>query len=54
MISLRDISRSVGLSKVTAIAGILAALAGPATPIVVPIVAGAVIGVWLYQVYQQS
>jgi len=35
-------------------AGIITALAGPVAPIVLPIAAGAVIGVWLYEVYQES
>jgi len=36
------------------IAGIMAALAGPAAPIVVPIAAGAVLAAWVYTVYQIS
>ncbi|KAG1847393.1 hypothetical protein F4604DRAFT_1815104 [Suillus subluteus] len=45
---------AVGLSTVGAIAGIVAVLAGPAAPIVVPIVAGVVIVKWVYDVYQLS
>ncbi|KAG1722913.1 hypothetical protein EDB19DRAFT_1954343 [Suillus lakei] len=44
----------VGLSTVGAIAGIVAVLAGPAAPIVVPIVASVVIAKWAYDVYQLS
>ncbi|KAG2145461.1 uncharacterized protein EDB93DRAFT_1329054 [Suillus bovinus] len=44
----------VGLSMVGTIAGIMSALAGPAAPIVVPIAAGAVLAVWVYEVYQIS
>jgi len=36
------------------LAGILTTLAGPAAPIVLPIVASAVLALWLYQTYQQS
>ncbi|KAG2126214.1 hypothetical protein DEU56DRAFT_892029 [Suillus clintonianus] len=43
-----------GLSLVATIAGIVSALAGPAAPIVVPIVASVVIANWVYDVYQQS
>ncbi|KAG0691974.1 hypothetical protein DFH29DRAFT_609380 [Suillus ampliporus] len=42
------------LSVVASIAGIMAALAGPAAPIVVPIAAGLVIAAWVYDVYQVS
>ncbi|KAG1892897.1 uncharacterized protein F5891DRAFT_1068363 [Suillus fuscotomentosus] len=43
-----------GLSIVGTIAGILSALAGPAAPIVVPIVASVVVAHWVYEVYQRS
>lgn len=49
-----DSTMVVGLSTVGAIAGIVSALAGPAAPIVVPIVAGVVIAKWVYDVYQLS
>ncbi|KAG2143581.1 hypothetical protein DEU56DRAFT_242395 [Suillus clintonianus] len=51
-----DPSRTVaiGLSMVGTIAGIMAALAGPAAPIVVPIAAGVVLAVWAHDVYQIS
>ncbi|KAG1744542.1 uncharacterized protein EDB91DRAFT_1246668 [Suillus paluster] len=42
------------LSIVGTIAGILSALAGSATPIVVPIAAGIVLARWVYEVYQLS
>jgi GTPase SAR1 family protein len=45
---------AVGLSTVGAIAGIVSVLAGPAAPIVVPIVASVVIAKWAYDVYQLS
>ncbi|KAG1726783.1 uncharacterized protein EDB91DRAFT_1165595 [Suillus paluster] len=45
---------AIGLSMVGTIAGIMSALAGPAAPIVVPIVAGVVLAVWVHDVYQQS
>jgi len=45
---------TIGLSMVGTIAGIMAALAGPAAPIVVPIAAGAVLAAWVYTVYQIS
>jgi len=48
------IHRAVGLSTVGAIAGIVSVLAGPAAPIVVPIVASVVIAKWAYDVYQLS
>jgi hypothetical protein len=47
--SLQEVSRSVGLSMVVAIAGIVSALAGLAAPIIVPLAAGAVLAVWLYE-----
>ncbi|KAG2137847.1 uncharacterized protein EDB93DRAFT_1253505 [Suillus bovinus] len=43
-----------GLSIVGTIAGIVSALAGPAAPIVLPIVASVVIAKWVHEVYQQS
>ncbi|KAG1810483.1 uncharacterized protein HD556DRAFT_1454633 [Suillus plorans] len=43
-----------GLSMVGTIAGIVSALAGPAAPIVVPIAAGAVVVVWVREVYKMS
>ncbi|KAG2052520.1 hypothetical protein BDR06DRAFT_957503 [Suillus hirtellus] len=43
-----------GLSMVGTIAGIVSALAGPAAPIVVPIAAGAVVVVWVRDVYKMS
>jgi len=43
-----------GLSMVGTIAGITSALAGPATPIVVPIAVGAVLVVWVHEVYKMS
>ncbi|KAG1766737.1 hypothetical protein EV702DRAFT_788274 [Suillus placidus] len=49
-----DRTMTVGLSTVGAIAGIVSVLAGPAVPIVVPIVASAVIAKWVYDVYQLS
>ncbi|KAG1765721.1 hypothetical protein EV702DRAFT_1283049 [Suillus placidus] len=49
-----DRNVTVGLSTVGAIAGIVSVLAGPAVPIVVPIVASAVIAKWVYDVYQLS
>ncbi|KAG1717197.1 hypothetical protein EDB19DRAFT_1821553, partial [Suillus lakei] len=49
-----DRTMVVGLSTVGAIAGIVAVLAGPAAPIVVPIVASVVIAKWAYDVYQLS
>ncbi|KAG1735752.1 uncharacterized protein EDB91DRAFT_552075 [Suillus paluster] len=36
------------------IAAIMSALAGPAAPIVVPIAAGVVLAIWVYDVYQVS
>jgi hypothetical protein len=36
------------------IAGIVSALAGPVAPIVVPIAVGAVLAVWVHDVYQIS
>jgi hypothetical protein len=36
------------------IAGIVAALAGPAAPIVLPIAASFVLAKWVYDVYRQS
>jgi hypothetical protein len=36
------------------IAAIVSALAGPAAPIVVPIAAGAVLAIWVHDVYQIS
>ncbi|KAG0697501.1 hypothetical protein DFH29DRAFT_1003677 [Suillus ampliporus] len=45
---------AVGLSMVGTIAGIMAALAGPAAPIVVPIAVGVVLAVWVRDVYQVS
>jgi GTPase SAR1 family protein len=45
---------TIGLSMVGTIAGIVSALAGPAAPIVVPIAAGAVLAVWVHNVYQIS
>ncbi|KAG1760973.1 hypothetical protein EDD22DRAFT_45321 [Suillus occidentalis] len=45
---------TIGLSMVGTIAGIVSALAGPAAPIVVPIAAGAVLAVWVHDVYQIS
>ncbi|KIJ27243.1 hypothetical protein M422DRAFT_784985 [Sphaerobolus stellatus SS14] len=45
---------TAGLSMVGTIAGIVSALAGPVAPIVVPIVAGAILDMWLFQVYRQS
>ncbi|KIJ35988.1 hypothetical protein M422DRAFT_782383 [Sphaerobolus stellatus SS14] len=45
---------TAGLSMVGTIAGIVSALAGPVAPIVVPIVAGAVLAMWLFQIYRQS
>lgn len=45
---------AVGLSMVGTIAGIISALAGPATPIVVPIAASVVLAVWIHDVYQLS
>jgi hypothetical protein len=36
------------------ITGILAALAGPAAPIVVPIAASVVLVKWIYEVYQAT
>ncbi|KAJ8593183.1 hypothetical protein M405DRAFT_811438, partial [Rhizopogon salebrosus TDB-379] len=44
----------VGLSVVGAIPGILTALAAPAAPIVVPIVATVFLAKWIYEVYQAS
>lgn len=49
-----DRTMAVGLSTVGAIAGIVSVLAGPAAPIVVPIVAGVVIAKWVYDVYKLS
>lgn len=48
------IHRAAGLSTVGAVAGILAVLAGPAAPIVLPIVASVVIAKWAYDVYKLS
>jgi hypothetical protein len=45
---------SAGIVMVSAIAGIVSTLAGPAAPIVVPIVGCLVIAKWAYDVYQQS
>lgn len=45
---------SGGMSLVGALAGILSALSGPAAPIVLPIMATVVLGVWLTVVYNQS
>ncbi|KAG1761947.1 hypothetical protein EDD22DRAFT_823989 [Suillus occidentalis] len=45
---------TIGLSMVGTIAGIVSALAGPAAPIVVPIAVGAVLAVWVHDVYQIS
>jgi len=45
---------SAGIAMVGAIAGIVSALAGPAAPIVVPIVGCLVLAKWVYDVYQQS
>ncbi|KAG2355913.1 hypothetical protein BDR07DRAFT_1424802, partial [Suillus spraguei] len=45
---------TIGLSMVGTIAGIVSALAGPAAPIVVPLAAGAVLAVWVHDVYQIS
>ncbi|KAG1744535.1 uncharacterized protein EDB91DRAFT_1122748 [Suillus paluster] len=45
---------AVGLSMVGTLAGIMAALAGPAAPIVVPIAAGVVFAVWVRDVYRVS
>ncbi|KAG2052281.1 hypothetical protein BDR06DRAFT_1009775 [Suillus hirtellus] len=49
-----DRTIAAGLSTVGAVAGILAVLAGPAAPIVLPIVASAVIAKWVYDVYKLS
>ncbi|KAG2137874.1 uncharacterized protein EDB93DRAFT_1090977, partial [Suillus bovinus] len=43
-----------GLSVVGTIVGIVSALAGPAAPIVVPIVASVVVAKWAHDVYQRS
>lgn len=48
------IHRAIGLSTVGAVAGIVSVLAGPAAPIVVPIVASVVIAKWVHEVYQRS
>lgn len=48
------IHRAIGLSTVGAVAGIVSVLAGPAAPIVVPIVAGVVVAKWVYDVYKLS
>ncbi|KAG1718977.1 hypothetical protein EDB19DRAFT_770944 [Suillus lakei] len=45
---------AIGFSMVGTIAGIMAALAGPAAPIVVPIAASVVLAVWVHDVYQIS
>ncbi|KAG1727228.1 hypothetical protein EDB19DRAFT_2042885 [Suillus lakei] len=45
---------AIGFSMVGTIAGIMAALAGPAAPIVVPIAASVVLAVWVRDVYQIS
>jgi hypothetical protein len=37
-----------------AVAGIVGALSGPAAPIVIPIVGGAVLAKWMFDVYQAS
>ncbi|KAG1842104.1 hypothetical protein C8R48DRAFT_738004 [Suillus tomentosus] len=43
-----------GLSMVGTIAGIVSALAAPAAPIVLPIAVGAVLVVWVHEVYKMS
>lgn len=45
---------SVGMSMVGSIAGIVAALGGPAAPIVMPIAGCFVLAKWVYDVYQRS
>lgn len=45
---------SAGIVMVSAIAGVISALASPAAPIVVPIVGCLVVAKWVYDVYQQS
>ncbi|KAG2140671.1 hypothetical protein DEU56DRAFT_288749 [Suillus clintonianus] len=45
---------AVGLPMVGTIAGIVSALSGPAAPIVVPIAAGVVLALWVYDVYQTT
>ncbi|KIK39067.1 hypothetical protein CY34DRAFT_808695 [Suillus luteus UH-Slu-Lm8-n1] len=49
-----DRTVAIGLSTVGAVAGIVSVLAGPAAPIVVPIVAGVVVAKWVYDVYKLS
>lgn len=49
-----DRTVAIGLSTVGAVAGIVAVLAGPAAPIVLPIVAGVVVAKWVYDVYKLS
>ncbi|KAG2139697.1 hypothetical protein DEU56DRAFT_911961 [Suillus clintonianus] len=49
-----NVRSAFGLSIVGTISGILSALAGPAAPIVVPIVASVVIANWVYEAYQRS
>jgi len=44
----------MGVSMLGTMAGIITVLAGPVAPIVLPIAASAVVGVWLYEVYQES
>jgi len=43
-----------GLSMVGTIAGVVSALAGPVAPIVVPIAVGAVVVVWVREVYKMT
>jgi hypothetical protein len=45
---------TVGMSMVGSIAGIVAALGGPAAPIVMPIAGCFVLAKWVYDVYQRS
>lgn len=37
-----------------ALAGIVSALSGPVAPIVIPIVAGVILGIWAFEVYNKS
>jgi hypothetical protein len=47
------LGRQGGVPGVATVAGIVIALAGPAAPIVVPILAGIVFATWVYVVYQK-
>lgn len=37
-----------------ALAGIVSALSGPVAPIVIPIAAGILLGIWAFEIYNKS